>query len=421
MTEEFLSFLWKHQLYNAEHLYLDGGQIEVIHPGEHNRDSGPDFFNTKIKIADTIWVGNAEVHLKASDWNRHGHDTNQAFDNVVLHITGQNDLPVFTSKGRQVATVVMEFDQSLLKNYQTLMTAQKWVPCADLLKSLDPIVIASLLSKIGIERLEYRTADIVRNLDNTSNNWDESFYRQMARSYGFHVNSQPFEALAKSIPYIIVKKHSHQITQLEALFFGQAGFLLDDYSNDEYYNTLKKEYGFLCSKYNLRPVETHLWKFMRLRPGNFPTIRIAQFVSLLNQDTSLFSAIIDTERLDSLLELLSADVSEYWRSHYTFGNISRPVAKTLGKESAKTIIINTIVPCLFIYGKRLGISKYQDRAMQFLEEIEAEENSVITQWKQFGLMPKNAFDSQALIQLKSEYCDKKNCLACGLGIKLISR
>jgi len=421
MTEEFLSFLWKYQLYSAEKLFVDGERIEIVQPGEHNHHAGPDFFNSKIKIGNTIWAGNVEIHLKASDWYRHGHDKNAAFDNVVLHIVFENDQPIYTSKGRHVATVKLEFDSKHLSNYDSLTINKKWIPCVDYLPVIDPIIITSMLSKMGIERLEYRTDQIIDNLDKTINDWDESFYWQIARSYGFHVNSQPFEALARSVPYHIVKKHSHNQTQLEAIFFGQAGFLLDDYSNDEYYNKLRKEYDFLKVKYNLQPVETHIWKFMRLRPGNFPTIRIAQFIGLLSRNTSIFSSLLDAKDLESLYILLSADVSEYWRSHYTFGNMSRSVTKTLGRDSAKILIINTIAPFYFIYGKKLGLVHFEDKAMQILEDIEAEDNSIIKDWKQHGIKPKSAFDSQALLHLKNEYCDKKRCLDCGIGIKIISK
>jgi hypothetical protein len=421
MTEEFLSFLWKYRLYHVDDLCLDGEKVEVIYPGEWNRDSGPDFFNAKLKLGGTIWVGNVEIHTKATDWNRHDHDASPAFDNVILHIVGLDDLEVYTSKGRKVPTVVLPFEAVMLKNYDTLMSAEKWIPCADNIRTLDAVVITSLLGKTGVERLEQRGLQIASNLDQTIDNWEEALYRQLARSYGFHVNSQPFEALAKSIPYYILKKYSHDIERQEAILFGQAGLLLDDYSHDDYYNQLKKEYHFQRTKYNFKPVESHLWKFMRLRPGNFPTVRIAQFAALMSHHPSLFSVLLECEKVNDVLKLLSVDVSDYWRNHYTFGNQSRPVAKPLGTESAKIITMNTIAPFYFMYGKKMGLQKYQDKAMIFLEELDAEENSIITQWKQLGVKPQNAFESQALLHLKNDYCDKKLCLDCQIGVKIISR
>jgi hypothetical protein len=420
MTEEFLSFLWKYRLYKSDNLYVEGEKVEVIHPGELNRDSGPDFFNTKLRIGDAIWAGNAEVHLKASDWNRHGHDKNAAFDNVILHITAENDQPVYTSKGRLVATINLDFNDAHFMNYNTLMANKKWIPCAENFAATEPILLSSWLSKLGIDRLEYRTDQIMANLDQTINNWEEAFYRQMARGYGFHVNSQPFEALARSVPYHVVKKHSNNPMQLEAIFFGQAGFLRDDYNNEEYYNKLRYEHGFFKTKYNLQPVDTQLWKFMRLRPGNFPTVRIAQFVALFTRSTSIFSSVLDAKGLDSIYDLLSVDVSDYWKCHYTFGNASHKVSKPLGKESVKILIINAIAPFYFIYGKKLGLLQFQDKALQILEEMDAEDNSIMKGWGQLGVKPKNAFDSQALIHLKNEYCDKKRCLDCGIGMKIIT-
>jgi Protein of unknown function (DUF2851). len=421
MTEAFLSFLWKYRLYNPECLAIAGDKIEVVHPGELNLHSGPDFFNTQIKIGETLWAGNLEVHVKASDWNLHNHDKNAAFDNVVLHITADNDQPVYTSKGREVPTLALEFPVIFLTSYQNLYKCTRQIPCSESIAAVDGFTTAAWLSKLGIERLEAKISQIDQNMESTINDWEESFYWQLARSFGFHVNAQLFEALAKSVPFSIVRKHSHNLQQMEALFYGQAGFLKDDYSNDEYYNSLRKEYCFFRSKYNLSPIEPHLWKFMRLRPGNFPTIRIAQFVSLMYKETSLFSNILEANDLKLLQQLLQAALSEYWETHYTFGNVSKPSKKTMGLKSVNVLIINTIVPFYFLYGKKLAQEKYQDKAVQMLEELEAEENVIIREWKHYGIKPGNAFDSQALLHLKSEYCDKRRCLECGIGLKIITK
>lgn len=419
MNEEFLSFIWKYGLYEYGNFYSEGEKIEIIHPGDHNRDSGPDFFNAKIKIGDTIWVGNAEIHVKASDWNRHNHDQNSAFDNVILHITYNNDIQIYTSKALKVPAIELRFNQHYLENYNFLMTDQQWIPCSDQLKKIDPFIVSSWLSKVGVERLESRIEPIKENLAETTNNWEEAFYRQMTRSFGFHVNSYPFEALAKATPYITIKKHAHDILQLEALLFGQAGFLGNDYSDDTYYNKLKTEYQFIKTKYTLHPMDVHLWKFMRLRPVNFPTVRIAQLAALIHRDPTLFSLLFDAKKLSSIYQILIGDLSDYWNTHFTFGNESKFRRKTLGVESAKIIAINTIVPFFFVYGKMMGNTDIQDRAMQFLELIEPEENSEIRNWKKVGILPKNAFDSQALLQLKSGYCSKRRCLECGIGSRII--
>jgi len=419
MNEEFLSFLWKYKLYESGNLFWEGEKIEVIHPGDHNIDSGPDFFNARIKIGDTIWVGNAEIHVKASDWNRHNHDQNSAFDNVVLHITYENDIPVYTSKGLKVPAIELRFDHHYIENYNFLMTDQKWIACSDQLKKTDPFIIFSWLSKIGIERLESRIEPIKENLAETTNNWEEAFYRQMTRSFGFHINSYPFESLAKATPYIIIKKYAHDLIQLEALLFGQAGFLINDYSDDIYYNKLKTEYEFLKTKHSLRPMDIHLWKFMRLRPGNFPTIRIAQLAALIHHNPSLFSLLFDNEKLSSLYQILICKLSDYWNTHFTFGKVSKYSPKALGVESAKIIAINTVVPFFFVYGKMMNTIDIQDRAMKYLELIDPEENSEIRNWKMMGIIPQNAFDSQALLHLKAHYCTKRRCLECGIGSRII--
>jgi hypothetical protein len=420
MNEAFLSFLWQLGLYNSESLFVDGEKIVIVHPGMLNRNAGPDFFNAKIKIGETLWVGNVEIHVKASDWYLHNHDKNASFDNVVLHVTSLNDQQVFTSKGRAVPTIELNYDSQYLYNYDFLMGATQWVACSDRIPSVNPFLITSLLSKLGVERLESHSVSIEANLHDTCNNWEESLYRQIARGYGFHINSQPFESLAKFTPFIVLKKYAGNLMQLEAILFGQAGLLEDDYCNDEYYKTLRSEYQFLKKKHNLQPMHPHPWKFMRLRPGNFPTVRIAQFAALIYRNPSVFSLVLEATSLEALVALFATDVSDYWHSHYTFGNESRPISKFFGAGSAKIIIINTVVPLYFVYGKMLSVTSFQDKAMQFLEEIEAEDNSVISEWVKVGVKPRNAFESQALLQLKAEYCDKKRCLECGIGAKIVT-
>jgi len=419
MNEEFLSFLWKYGLYESGNFFSEGEKIEIIHPGEHNTDSGPDFFNTRIKIGDTIWVGNAEIHVKASDWNRHNHDQNSAFDNVILHVTYENDIPVYTSKGLKIPAIELTFDQQYLTNYSVLMADQQWIPCGDQVNKVDRFIISAWLNKVGIERLECRIEPIHKNLADTTNNWEEVLYRQISRSFGFHVNSFPFESLAKTTPFHIVKKHAHDLFQLEALFFGQSGFLENDYSDDVYYIRLKKEYEFLKTKYTLRPMDVHLWKFMRLRPVNFPTVRIAQLAALIHHHQSLFSLLFEKEQLSTLYHSIVDDLSEYWNTHYSFGKVSQFQKKTLGSESAASITINTVIPFFFVYGTVMGNRDILDRVLQFLEMISPEDNAEITNWKKVGIVPFNALESQALLQLRSHYCVKRRCLECGIGSRII--
>ncbi len=420
VNEKFLSFLWKYKLYDHDSLYLDGEKIDVVNPGEINIDSGPDFFNSKIKIGNTIWVGNIEIHVKSSDWNRHGHDTNPAFNNVILHITELIDIPVYTSIGQIVPTVKLLYDKSLLANYIQLLKQELWIPCANHLHNISDIIISSWLTKIGIERLEAHSNSFISNMTSTINDWEEVLYRQLARSFGFHVNALPFEALAKSVPFKILKKYRNDLFQLEALLFGQSGLLFNEHSNDKYFNKLKTEHDFLQKKHSLKPIEPHLWKFMRVRPGNFPSIRIAQFAAFIHLNPSFFSNILEAVNVQTLINLLKIEVSAYWKNHYTYENATRDISKPLGEESCKVIIINAIIPYYFMYGKINGLANFQDKALQFLETLGPEKNSIIDRWKQLGIVSKHAFDTQALIEQKNEYCDKKRCLDCGIGLKIIS-
>ena len=420
MTEAFLSFLWKYKLYKDNEWFSEGERVAILHPGELNTDSGPDYFNVKIKIGNTIWVGNAEIHLKTSDWFRHGHDKNPAFDNVVLHITYEDDMPAYTSKGIKIPSIVLQFNPLLEERFHQLMEQQRWIPCTNQIQNTDSVIILSVLSKTGVERLEFKTLQILDNLNETVNDWEEAFYRSLTRCFGFHINSQPFEMLAKATPFKLLRKYRNDSVKLEALLFGQAGLLNDDNRSDEYFSLLKTEYLFLKKKHSLHSIETHLWKFMRIRPGNFPTIRIAQLAALIRNNYSFFTNILEAENVSDLLILLTAEVNDYWRSHYTFKNTTRDISKPLGDESAKNIIINGIIPFYFIYGKSTGNYHFQNKAIQLLESLQPEQNSIIEQWRTIGVIPKSAFDTQALLQLKSEYCDKKKCLQCGIGVKIIS-
>ena len=300
------------------------------------------------------------------------------------------------------------------------MEQELWAPCADSLSKVTNIIISSWITKLGIERLEIHSSSFISNLNATVNDWEEVLYRQLAKSFGFYTNSLPFESLARSLPLKILRKYRNDFPQLEAILFGQSGLLMNDYSEDQYLNKLKTEYDFLQKKHSLKPIEPHLWKFMRVRPGNFPTVRIAQFASFIQQNPSFYTSIIDSEDIQSLINLFKIDVSPYWKNHYTFDNVTRTISKPLGEESIKIIIINTIIPYYFVYGKIHNLSHFQDKALKFLESLGPEKNSIIEHWKQLGIMPGNAFESQALLEQKNEYCDKKRCLDCGIGLKVIS-
>lgn len=421
MTEEFLHFLWKNQLFSEGTLFTAlGERIKVLDAGEKNKDSGPDFFNAKIEIDDLLWVGNVEIHKKSSDWIRHKHHLDPAYDNVILHVVAENDRIITGSNGRNIPVFEMDADEKYQQIYQEMMKSNQWVPCQKELYKLDPFRIKFWLGKVLVERLKEKTQQFNTLLKQNNNNWEESFYQGMAKSFGFKVNGQQFEQLARTLPLKYLLQHKNQSFQIEALLFGQAGLLNSELFGDAYFLGLKKEYEFFSKKFNLRPMEGHAWKFMRMRPVNFPTIRIAQFAGLIHHSPgNLFSRCMEAKNLKHLMEIFDFQVSSYWQNHYRFNKESVAKPKNIGQDAKYSILINTIIPFLFMYGERRGDNELKDRSVEFLEQIPAEKNSLIERWAAAGIQSDNAFYSQSLIQLKNSYCKFKKCLNCEIGNQII--
>jgi hypothetical protein len=421
MKEDFLHYIWKYKLYRKDKLLTqDNELIEIINSGVHNFDSGPDFFNAKVKIGETIWVGNIEIHVKSSDWNLHKHNQDKAYDNVILQVVFNHDKDITRTNGQVIPTVEIKFKNDLLNNYQSLLEKNSWIACENDLPFVDPFIVMSWVEKLTIERLEQKSIRISESLKALNNSWETAFYIQLARNFGFKLNSDPFEMLAKSLSLNILAKHKDNLFQIEALLFGQAGFLEEE-TGDEYYKNLRKEYNYLQKKFQLKPIEKYLWKFLRSRPGNFPTIRIAQFASLIYNSRSLFSKIIEINNFDEFYSLFKVKPSEYWDEHYQFNKDSVIKSKALGKSAIDVVIINSIVPFLFVFGKSKGNYMYQERALSLLENIKPEKNSIINSWNDLNIKSKSAFDTQALIQLKNKYCNQKKCLNCQIGNAIINR
>ncbi|HBF87893.1 MAG TPA: DUF2851 domain-containing protein [Bacteroidales bacterium] len=419
MTEDFLQFIWKNKLFSLENTVAETGEkIQIISVGEQNLDSGPDFFNAKIKIDDTIWAGNVEVHVNSSDWNLHKHSQDKAYGNVVLHVVYNYDKEILQFNNEKLTTFKLKFDDIFYEKYDEFKNDKSSIHCRDDFKKVDSFILENWITRLVVERLERKTADINLLLEKSKNNWEEIFYQVIGRSFGFKINSFPFEQLTSSIPINILAKHKNNLFQIEALLFGQAGFL-DEEILDEYYFKLKKEYLFLKSKYKLTPIQKHLWRFMRTRPANFPTIRIAQFAKLIFQSSKILSKIIETNTTDELKTFFDVDTSDYWKTHFNFGKESYAKDKAIGESSVNSIIINTIVPFMFIYGKHKDDESIQQRALSILTEILPEKNAIITEWKQSGAKVKNAFYSQAYIQLSNEYCRFNKCLNCQIGNSII--
>jgi hypothetical protein len=421
MTEDLIHFVWKHNPILLKGIVLPNlGELEVLSIGEHNLDSGPDFFNAKIRIGNTIWAGNVEIHINASDWNKHGHNSNSAYNSVVLHVVTKNDIPVYNSKGEQVLTVEIPYPDHLEWELQRLVANESWIPCANHLSSFDQFSMRMWLAKLAVERLENKTTQVYSLLTEYNGSWEEAFYVSIARSFGLKINALPFEMLAKTTPLKILSKVKDNITTLEALLFGQAGMLSSDLTlADKYTLLLNKEYDYQQKKHSLSSIENHLWKFMRLRPSAFPSLRIAQFAMLLHKSNSLFSQCIEAKDITDIYQLLKVDCSEYWNNHYVFGKESDSKIKSLGSDAISTIILNSIVPFMFAYGSSRANETLKDKALSILESMKPEKNKVVDCFGKSGVTADSAFFSQAMVQLKTQYCDKRKCLYCHIGAKVL--
>jgi len=420
MTEEFLHYIWQYRLYNPNLILQSGEQVEVLHPGIHNINSGPDFFNARIRIGETIWAGNIEIHIQSSDWKRHNHQQDMSYDNVILHVVWRDDVAVFRKDGTQIPTLELDglYNETSWKNYLRFMASQKWIPCDTMILKVDPFIRNAWLDRILVERLERKSLQVEHILSLTSNDWAQTFYRLLARNMGFKLNSQAFEMLAQSLPYQFLAKHADDLFQVEAMVFGQAGLLESSFA-DEYPQKLKKEYGFLKTKFDLTPIDAHLWRFMRLHPGNFPTLRLAQFAAIIHHSGSIIGELFNSNNVSAYRKLFGAEASEYWNTHYTFDKPSASRRKTLGPSSIDLLLINLVAPLLLSYGRRRSDSEITEKPIDLLMQIKGEENSIISKWAALGMDISNAAATQSLLELKSNYCDAKKCLDCRIGNELL--
>jgi hypothetical protein len=422
MNEEFLQFIWKNSLFQTTKLKtVQGQRVTVVNPGKLNSDAGPDFFNASIKIEDTLWAGNVEVHLRSSDWLLHGHQSDPAYNNVILHVVLENDKEVFMQNGLPLPSLILPVKKEIDENYQELISEKSWPACHRNVGNVDEIFRFVAFDSLLIERLQNKTDSILRLLNENKNDWSEIFYQLLARNFGFKTNALPFEMLSRRTPLAVLAKHKTNLFQLEAILFGQSGMLNEQLLGDEYFLQLREEYSYLAKKYGLKGMESYLWKFMRLRPANFPTLRIAQFASLLHKSESLLSKLTEENEINKIFDFFNVKASVYWDTHYRFNQPTPLREKWLGESSRNTIIINTVVPFLFVYGERNNKKELKQRALDILESLPPESNSIISRWDNFGVQARNSFDTQALIQLKNEYCDFKKCLHCLLVTKVINQ
>lgn len=420
MNEYLLHFIWKYKPFLFNGIKTNPNEaIEIIDPGEHNRNAGPDFFNAKVKIGNTLWVGNVEMHIDASDWYVHGHHTDKSYNNVILHVVVNNNRQAKTSSGIDIPTITVQYPTNLEENLNNITNSGSWIPCAKHLGGVNPIRIKSWIEKMMVERLEQKTSAVTTSVAECGNSWEEAFYRSVVRCFGLKINAIPTELLAKTTPLKSLAKHKDSLFQLEAILFGQAG-LLESYTNeDEYQLSLKIEYNYLQHKLNLKPIDGAIWKFMRLRPPAFPTIRIAQLAMLIHKSSSLFSKLMEVASIKEAEELLSVDTSDYWRTHYSFGKQSPLRIKPVGKQMVETIILNSLVPFMFAYADFYSKPELKDTSLHLLEKLPAEKNSIIDGFQNLGIGSTSAFDSQALLHTKSNYCNTRKCIFCPIGSSIL--
>jgi hypothetical protein len=417
MTERLLQYLWQFQYFNKQSLVLDNGdELRIVHPGRFNANQGPDFLEAKIKIETTLWVGHVELHLKTSDWFKHAHQLDRNYDNVVLHVVWEHDLPDHGLK-IPVFSLQSRVPRLLLQQYESWMNSPSFIACGQQARYVRHIIWAAWKERLSIERLQRKTTAIFSYLQQNNQHWEETFWWLLARNFGTTVNAEPFEAAAKTLPVTLLARHKNQLNQLEALLMGQCGLLEGDFS-DDYPIMLQKEYRYLRKKYNLQPVRQPV-HFLRMRPMNFPTVRLAQLAALIQQSGHLFAHIKETESIEDIKKLFSVTANDFWHYHYTFTDISDYQPKKPGRQMVHTIIINTVVPLLFAYGVMHNEEQLKNRALHWLESMPAERNYITSGFTGLGISNRHANHSQALIELKSHYCDHKKCLDCSVGNALL--
>ena len=419
--EQLLHYVWKHKIFPLKELKTTTGQqVEVIDTGLANTDAGPDFFNAKLKLDGVLWIGNIEIHERSSDWFKHGHHADAGYNSVILHIASEIDTEISRSNGERIPQIQLICPEAVRTNYKELLETDSYPPCYRIIPSLPPFTAHSWMTALQMERFDQKATLLNERLKRCQGNWEDAFFITLARNFGFGLNGDAFETWAHRLPFRAVDKHRNDLFQIEAIFFGQAG-ILEDSDGDGYYLRLKKEYTYLQHKFGLIPMDASLWRFLRLRPANFPHIRIAQLACLYHRAYGLLSRIMETETLQGVRDILKGGTSEYWLTHYTFGGSSPSRPKTLSNTSLDLLIINTVVTFLYAYGLHKGNRVLCARAGSFLEELKAENNYITRMWEQCGMKASNAADSQALIQLKKEYCDKKKCLYCRIGYEYLKR
>ena len=427
--EQLLHYVWKHKMTPLGELFTsDDRLVEIVDPGLHNRNAGPDFFNAKVKIDGQTWVGNVEIHNRSRDWYTHGHDKDAAYDNVILHVASTIDADVLNSKGEYIPQLQLSVPQQVTDNYRSLMATDSYPPCYKIVPKLTKLMIHSWMSSLQTERLEDKTEAIRLRAEKLGGSWEDALFVTLARNYGFGINGDAFEQWALNLHLNNVAHHRDDLFQIETMFMGQAG-LLDinaippRYQQaalaDPYFTKMANEYRYLAHKFSLTPMDYKMWRFLRLRPQNFPFIRISQLANLYYERRFQLSRLVECETASEMSSLLATHVTPYWGTHYIFGSESAHNTKRMSPFSINLLLINTAVPLLFAYGRHTSNEALCDRAFDILEQLKPEDNHIIRMWRECGLDVANAGDTQALIQLKKQYCDRRDCLRCRIGYEYL--
>lgn len=423
LQETFLHYLWQFQQFDRSELRTaQGEELQLIEPGRPNTHAGPDFTEARLIIGGIEWAGNIEMHLKSSDWQTHAHSGDRAYDNVILHVVWEHNQTIFRPDGTEIPTLILQPRTSifLLAKYKKLLENQDIIPCESQFRDITDLTKLSMFDRTLLQRVEVKATFVSELLNTNQGNWEETTYQLLAKNFGFKLNAEPFLRLAQQLPLKILQKHRDQPLQLEALVFGMAGFL-EDTPADAYQATLQKEFQFLSAKYQLKDkvMAQHQWKLLRLRPANFPTVRLAQFAQLIASQSSLFSLFVQTETMHELSKKLKVKQPIYWQKHHLFGKVTQSKVLGLGKDSVQNIIINTVVPLLAAYSQQKDNRLYLEKAISYLEQLPSEQNHLTALWEQLGVKVKTAFDSQAVIELYNHFCSYKQCLRCNIGIAML--
>lgn len=415
MREEFLYYLWENRLLDKNIVTTDGESVSIMSVGVRNHNSGPDFLDSKIKIGNTLWIGHVEMHVNASDWFRHGHHNDKAYDNVILHVVYVND-----SERLSIPTLEIKgcFDESIYSKYKVFMQTQQWVACGKQISHIQAFTWLSWLERVVVERLEEEISDVQKRLAANNFDWEETAYQRVMRYLGLKVNNDAFEWLSRLLPLRILRKHIDNPEQIEAMFFGCAGFLEREFT-EPYPLLLQREFKVLKSKFDLITMPATYWKFLRLRPPNFPTIRLAQMSALVRSCDNLMSKILALNDIDQIRGLFDVEINDYWTTHYLFEKSSKTHRKSLGAAAVDVLLVNAIVPVMFCYGMSHDNQELKDRSIGFLEKIAAEDNLIVRSFKELGVIVCNAQQSQAIIHLYNNYCRCRRCLECRVFTAII--